>query len=117
MSEELVASGLELIERLKKATGPDPELDAAIDRWQHRISGLPGRILMPWGTTRFTESIDAAMSLFKGQLPRGLHLYQNSAPDMGGKDWVVSGQSPTIRVAARSWPLALCIMAVKVLQQ
>lgn len=56
----------------------------------------------------YTSSIDAALTLFK-RMRRGLNLYRLTQPDMGGKEYAVSYQGPFIRVASRSWPLALCI--------
>ncbi|HWV44164.1 hypothetical protein [Pseudorhodoplanes sp.] len=98
----------DLIERLERATGPDAYLE--LDIANHVAPDGYWSVLT---APRYTESIDAALKLFEHGLPRGLHLYRNTAPDMGGKDWVVSHQSPTTRVAARSWPLALCIAALK----
>lgn len=94
----------ELIAGLERASRPDPVLDDAI----HELMPKP-KVVVP---LRYTASIDDALSMFES-MPRGLHLYRNTAPDMGSRDWVVSHTSPTMRVAARSWPLAICIAALK----
>lgn len=115
----------DLIERLEKATGPDRELDAEIwmtlnpswrDYPRTEAGGWITPLAMSAPASPYTDSIDFALTLFPTEMPRGLHLYMNTAPDMGGRDWVVSHQSPTTRVAARSWPLALCIAALRARQ-
>lgn len=53
----------DLIARLEGSTGPDRNLDEAIDRWKHKIEGEPGRILLPFGLVPYTSSIDAALKL------------------------------------------------------
>lgn len=103
----------DLIERLQKAQGPDRSIDLELGR-------LQGVLVMRWSNDggneehtyhRYTESIDAALTLFGEHIPRGLHLYRNAGIDMGGKDWGASAGSN--RAAARSWPLALCILRLQ----
>ena len=124
-----MAEKSELIQRLHDATGPDRELDIAIAFAFGRIRERDGNHLYATGNDSdmvvepnawddhivaqplpyYTASVDAAFSLFGGNLPRGVQIYRNSAPDMGGRDW---GVSPP-RTIARSWPLAICMAALK----
>jgi hypothetical protein len=111
----------ELIERLHNATGPDRKLDALI--WRLMPCDLPdcspstkavlvARILDGGDDSEcpaYTGSMDAAMTLAEGL--RGLSLHTRSNPDMGGRNWIVSAGSN--RAAARSWPLALCMVGMQ----
>lgn len=122
----------DLIERLEAARGADRELDCliaiAVDARpkvyrrednqplifdQHARVVRVGKNGPAFDPHYYTGSIDAALTLY-GKHPRGLHLYQSSNPDMGGKDWCVSHSGS--RSAARSWPLAICLDAVRTLR-
>lgn len=65
----------ELLERVKKATGSDKELDRAIERMEH------GPDVIPF-TPEYTFSIDASVALMDRMLPGTLWRLQ-SDPDSG----------------------------------
>ena len=119
---------LKLAERVEQASGPDRELDALIycavknlkfvklsalgihhEPVQDSVGGFYSVMLTE---TPYTSSIDAALTLTK---LRDLHLSRRSNPDMGGRDWLVSYQSPTTRIAARSWALGICAASLRAL--
>lgn len=62
----------------------------------------------------YTSSIDTALKLFN-ELPRDLHLYLRSQPDMGSNNYCVSCSYPRITVSARSWPIALSVVALTIM--
>jgi hypothetical protein len=56
---------LALAERIEASAGPDRELDAAICDWLRDNSGfVPNRADIAYPFYAFTESLDAAMSLY-----------------------------------------------------
>lgn len=97
----------EIAQGCEDATGPDRSLDGLIAQ---AVGCKKPDDPAGWPPA-YTGSIDAAMTLCEGM--RGLSLMRRSNPDMGGRDWVVSCQGPTRHVAARSWPLALCSVALR----
>lgn len=100
----------ELIERLEKATGPNFALEQ--DIWCEVFAPDAVAIDLNFKPPPYTASIDAALTLFGDHPPRGFMLSRRSNPDMGGKDYLVSG-SGRLHCAARSWPLAICIAALR----
>jgi hypothetical protein len=100
---------LALAERCEKATGRDGSIDRAIFEILYPEKFRSQEETLAVRAPAYTASIDAAMTLAEGL--RGLSLNRRSNPDMGGKDWIVSAGSN--RSAARSWPLALCAVALR----
>lgn len=125
----------DIVEKIEKLSKPNAEIDAEIAatfriytgefEWVRKWSGewraINGLVHLigdhgSSGNFRppaYTASLDAAMSLFDGHIPRGLTLTRRSNPDMGGRDWIVSAIGK--RAAGRSWPLALCALAIQTL--
>lgn len=102
----------ELRELVGKATGPDAELDGAIERWLAETEWRYGARGLAW-----TASIDAALGLVKRCLPgwRVKRLEQIGAARHEGEkgDWVAElwedrrAGSGTGRKVARTAPLAI----------
>jgi hypothetical protein len=112
---------LKLAERCEQATGPDRELDRAIERavgWArnnalgHEVYGPTGRAYNP---RRLTASLDAAMTL----VPEGYDpLIDYTGVDTHGGKKVVElyyglEELAIVRAAAATGPLALCAAALR----
>ncbi|MDX0230304.1 hypothetical protein GOC14_07050 [Sinorhizobium meliloti] len=107
----------ELIEKLKAATGPDANLDEALNQYFLMIEGYP------------TASIDAALILFKAIFPDGpdqhysmtiwtgrnpaarLMYHQRDADAEGG--WGIGWLNHPFEVRARTEPLAICLAVLE----
>lgn len=123
----------DLLARVEGLSRPDRDIDAEIAaalrlytgehdfvrRWDGPWKAINGLVHLmgdhgSGGNFRppaYTSSVDAALTLFEGSIPRGLTLTRRSNPDMGGRDWIVSAIGK--RAAGRSWPLALCALALQ----
>lgn len=74
----------ELIERVRAATGPDRELDAAVLKhfgfhsWIGRMSYHDAPLWIDFGSSEITASIDAAIALAERVLPGRALVVRNS---------------------------------------
>ena len=101
---------MELLERVKAATGPDRELDVALEvafpydtsiSHSHRPSSVRGKVTCrynsgssgTYGASRYTASIDAALALVERRLP----------------EWVVYDLSQNSRHAGDPWGCTLAV--------
>lgn len=123
----------DLIQKIEGLSEPDREMDVAIAFAFGKVRERDGNYLYATDNDEdmvveqspsdtildapplpyYTASLDAALRLFGHHVPRGLTLSRSSNPDMGGRDWIVSSVGK--RVAARSWPIAICLLALQTL--
>ena len=115
-----------LIERLEAASGPDRELDEAIadalfpaEPFVQLADAPPGTGFRAWrqdghvqSALRYTASIDAALTL----VPEG---WAKNVIDCDNGDALVELWTDTLSSAARAktWPIALCLAALKAREQ
>ena len=102
----------ELLERVKKATGPDKELDADILKalgfhaWAGRMSYPKPPIWVDFGGSDITASVDASLALVERRLPNTM---KRVCDDDNGdpRAELVTETMGYAREHGATWPLAI----------